>query len=137
MKSSTDMEANDTEKRKIKRQEIARRNAEMADAFDENLRVRLNSLPPTAQSVFHAIHAYPDSKTQRIAQIVGKSVPTVSIAVADLKRFGLVEHFGSPKTGGYRISEKVEKSIKGMDRNQRVRIIMELEDFRQLQIDFG
>ncbi len=67
MKSSTDMEANDTERRRIKRQEIARRNAEMADAFDENLRVRLNSLPPTAQSVFHAIHAYPDSKTQRIA----------------------------------------------------------------------
>lgn len=73
----------------------------------------------------------------RIAQIVGKSVPMVSIAIADLKRFGLVEHFGSPKTGGYRISEKVEESIKGMDREKRVRIIMDLEDFRQLQIDFG
>ncbi len=131
------MEAEDTEKRKIKRQEVARRNAEMAEAFDESLRVRLNSLPPTAQSVFHAIHAYPGSKTQRIAQIVGKSVPMVSIAVADLKRSGLVEHFGSPKTGGYRISEKVEESIKGMDTEKRVRIIMDLEDFRQLQIDFG
>ena len=53
------------------------------------------------KSTYGIIKANPGIQGKKIAELSGKSVPTIDRHIADLMQRGLIERRGSKKTGGY------------------------------------
>ena len=64
------------------------------DGLNDGLNDRL-------KSTYGIIKANPGIQGKKIAELSGKSVPTIDRHIADLMQRGLIERRGSKKTGGY------------------------------------
>lgn len=62
---------------------------------------RVNANPDRVNPILSVILNHPGINTPQIADLVGKSIPTVSRGIAKLKKEGLIEFRGAPKNGGY------------------------------------
>ena len=62
---------------------------------------RINKLSDSVKVTYHIIKENPGLQRKRIADIAGKSVPTIDRHIAQLIKENLIEHRDSDKTGGY------------------------------------
>ena len=74
------------------------RNKDASDTINDRLNDRLNDSVMTTYTI---ISSNPGIQGKDIADISGKSVPTIDRHIAILIKEGLIEHRDSKKTGGY------------------------------------
>ena len=74
------------------------RNRDASDTINDRLNDRLNDSVMTTYTI---ISSNPGIQGKDIADISGKSVPTIDRHIAILIKEGLIEHRDSKKTGGY------------------------------------
>ena len=66
---------------------------------------RNDSRNDSVNNTYQAIKANPGIRRKRIAELTGKSVPTIDRHLALLSKSNLIEHRGSDKTGGYYVKK--------------------------------
>ena len=54
----------------------------------------------------------PGVNTKQIARKIDKSVPSVNRYIKLLRDLGIIEHIGTPKAGGYHLTEKFKDRLK-------------------------
>ena len=74
------------------------RNRDASDTINDRLNDRLNDSVMTTYTI---ISSNPGIQGKDIADISGKSIPTIDRHIAILIKEGLIEHRDSKKTGGY------------------------------------
>lgn len=60
-----------------------------------------NAVNSKEQEVLNIINQYPGLNSSKIAELIGKSVPTAKRYLNSLVKLGLIEFRGAQKTGGY------------------------------------
>lgn len=87
---------------------VFRRATEKTDeGVNDRRNDRVNdSLSDSVNETYHTIKANPGIQRKRIAELTGKSIPTVDRHIALLAKASLIEHRDSDKTGGYYIVGK-------------------------------
>ena len=61
--------------------------------------------------VVEAIRKTPGLKANEIAKLIGKSRQTVERYIKTLRKLELLSFVGSPKIGGYYLTEKMKKKL--------------------------
>ena len=64
-----------------------------------------DSLNDSVNNTYQTIKANPGIRRKRIAELTGKSIPTIDRHLALLVKFDRIEHRGSDKTGGYYVKK--------------------------------
>lgn len=66
---------------------------------------RNDSLSDSVNSTYQTIKANPGIQRKRIAELTGKSIPTIDRHIALLAKSNIIEHRDSDKTGGYYVKK--------------------------------
>ena len=80
----------------------------MSDDRVNSVNESVISYNDSVNPIYSIIQKYPGINTPKIADLVGKSIPTVSRNIAELKKGGLIEFRGAPKNGGYYIISTIK-----------------------------